>query len=233
MSAQDEVRANQFDQWVGTFQTQKVIELGVGTSLLDVGCGIGQYTPLFTERFERVVGIDPSEEYLVIARKTCSGVQYIKEWGESFSLPEQFDTITMNMLLEHVDDPIILLKNCKKHLKKGGRLIAQVPNAHSITRRLGVLMGVIPSLEYNSEKERNYYGHQRVYTLKTLEKDCREAGLTVIEKGGLLYKPLPNEMLLTLCEKNGKVWREQFLQALVTFGKDRPDECADLYIVCQ
>jgi len=29
----DEVRANEFDQWVGKLQTEKTIELGVGKSL--------------------------------------------------------------------------------------------------------------------------------------------------------------------------------------------------------
>ena len=58
----DEVRANEFDQWVGKLQTEKAIELGVGESILDIGCGVGQFTPLFLYRFKRVVGLDPSKK---------------------------------------------------------------------------------------------------------------------------------------------------------------------------
>lgn len=227
------VRANKFDQWVGKLQTIKAMKLGVGKTILDIGCGIGQFTPMFLEKFDRVVGLDPSEEYLQVAKKAGSHVEYVVGWGESFKLDEKFDTITMNMLLEHVDDPIVLLKNCKKHLKKGGRILVQVPNANSVTRRLGVLMGIIDSINHISDKERDYYGHQRVYTLATLEEDCKNAGLKVVEKGGFLFKPLPNEILLKICQEQGDEWRDKFIDALIKFGEDRPEDCANLYIVCE
>src|SRR3989344_5339304 len=104
MNYLDKVRANEFDQWVGRLQTIKAMELSRGKSILDVGCGIGQFTPMFLEKFERVVGLDPSENYLRVARKNNKNVEYIVGWGEKFKLKEKFDTITMNMLLEHVDD---------------------------------------------------------------------------------------------------------------------------------
>ena len=138
----------------------------------------------------------------------------------------------MNNLLEHVDDPVELLENCKRHLAKGGRLIAQVPNCESITRRLGVLMGVIGDISDISEKERDFYGHQRIYTLKSLEGACREAGLKVMRSVGILYKPLPNLELEYLCQKNGEAWTERFLKALVKFGEKRPTECAYLFVKC-
>lgn len=237
MNYLNEVRVNDFDQWVGRLQTLKALELGVGKSLLDIGCGVGQFTPMFLSKFERVVGLDPSEEYLKEARKAAKksdyNIEYVQGLGETFKLNEKFDTITMNMLLEHVDDPIILLKNCKRHLKKGGRILAQVPNANSITRRLGILMGIIDNINHISDKERNFYGHQRVYTIRTLEEDCKKAGLKVVEKGGLLFKPLPNKTLLKICKENGKEWTDKFMNALVEFGKDRPEDCADLYIACE
>lgn len=228
----NKVRANEFDQWVGRLQTLKAIELGRGKSLLDIGCGIGMFTPMFLKKFERVVGLDPSEEFLKEARKK-SLVEYIVGWGETFKLNEKFDTITMNMLLEHVGDPIKLLKNCKKHLKRNGRIIIQVPNANSVTRRLGVLMGLIDSINNITDKERNFYGHQRVYTINTLKADVRKAGLKIIKSGGILYKPLPNEILLDICQKKGKKWTYKFLNALIEFGNDKTEDCANLFIVCR
>lgn len=53
-------RANDFDRLVGKIQTEYAIKYGVGNSLLDIGCGVGEYTPLFLSRFKRVVGLDPS-----------------------------------------------------------------------------------------------------------------------------------------------------------------------------
>lgn len=232
MNAIDEVRANTFDQWVGEIQTNTSIQYGTGNSLLDVGCGIGMYTPMFLNKFKRVVGLDPSEEYLKIASKNKK-ITWVLGYGETFKLSEKFDTINMTMLLEHVDKPEEVLRNCKRHLKPGGKIIAHVPNSLSITRRLGVLMGVLNSSDDISEKERKLYGHKRTYTTKTLYDECVRAGLEVIEIGGVLYKPLPNEMLLYLCEKYGKEWKEKFLYALTVFGTGRSDECANLYVVCQ
>lgn len=228
----DEVRANEFDQRIGLLQTYKVIELGVGESILDIGCGVGMFTPTFKGKWKRVVGLDPSEKFLEEARKN-SDVEYVQGYGETFELDEKFDTITMNMLLEHVDDPVALLRNCKKHLNKGGRILAQVPNSTSMTRQIGVLMGILDSTDNITDRERDYFGHQRVYTLATLEDDAIAAGLNVVEIGGLLHKPLPNSMLGKICDEQGEEWAEKFIQALVEFGKDRPEECANLYMVCK
>lgn len=228
----DKVRANEFDQWAGKLQTVKAMELGRGKSLLDIGCGVGQFTPMFLKKFKRVVGLDPSEEFLKEARKANTKVEYLVGWGEKFKLKEKFDTISMNMLLEHVDSPVELLKNCRRHLAKGGVILAQVPNSNSVARRLGVLMGIIDSIDHISDKERNYFGHQRTYTLTSLKKDVKKAGLKVIKIGGILYKPLPNEMLGKICQEKGNDWTEKFLSALLKFGEDRPEDCADLYVVC-
>lgn len=230
MGAIDKVRANKFDAWVGEYQTRKAMELGTGDSILDIGCGIGQFTPIFCERFSEVIGLDPSKEYLDIARQSINRVTYVKGWGETFKFNRKFDTINMTNLLEHVDDPIKLLKNCKRHLNKGGRIIAQVPNSDSITRRIGVLMDIIDSLDNISEKERDYYGHQRTYNLDSLSKDFTDAGLKIVDIGGFLYKPLSNEMLYEICDTRTDEWRHRFIQALIEFGKNRPDECAQLYI---
>ena len=229
----NKVRANDFDRRVGEIQTLKAIEMGMGDSVLDVGCGIGQYTPLFLHKFKTVVGLDPSEKYLKEARQKCCNILYTQGFGETFKTEMRFDTVSLNNVLEHVDDPIKLLKNCKKHLAKGGRMIVQVPNSQSITRRLGVLMGIIDSELHISEKEKYYYGHKRTYSLKTLANDCKKSGLKIIKMGGILYKPLPNETLEELCKKNGKDWANRFISALVNFGEDRPDECACIYVLCK
>jgi 2-polyprenyl-3-methyl-5-hydroxy-6-metoxy-1,4-benzoquinol methylase len=230
---EDIVRVNDFDRLVGKIQTEKTMELGVGDSLLDVGCGIGLYTPMFLKRFKRVCGLDPSEEYIIQARTDISEVEYLIGWGETFSIDEKFDTINLNMVLEHCDNPISLLQNLKKHLAERGVIVIHVPNANSVTRRLGVLMGVIPSIDDISDKERDVYGHKRVYTKQTLFSECVKAKLDVIDMGGLLYKPLPNEVLQELCKKNGDEWTKKFMTALVEFGKRKIEDCADLYIVCQ
>ena len=229
MSLREYTRANDFDRIVGRLQTSNVIKLGVGNSILDIGCGIGEYTQAFTDRFGTVVGLDPDHNCLEEAINTTEGVKYIQGFGETFKLKEKFDTISLNNILEHVDDPIKLLQNCKKHLKHGGKIIVQVPNAGSPARKLGVKMGIIPSLNHISPKERDFYGHQRVYYLSSLIGDCQEAGLSVVQTGGILYKPLPNGDLWNLYQEKGM----EFVNALLDFGESRPQDCACIFAVCQ
>jgi len=229
----DKVRANEFDIMVGKRQVQKCAELGLGDSLLDVGCGIGMFTPIYLTGFRRVVGLDSDKEHLEEALKQRNNVEYIEGWGETFELDEKFDTITMTNLLEHVDSPEVVLRNCKRHLKPGGRIIAQVPNSESVTRKIGVSMGLIDSTEDISEKERDFYGHKRIYTLRSLEKDVIDAGLRVVDSGGFFYKPLPNEMLYEICSGRGEEWTFNFMNALVTLGEERPQDCAALYVLCE
>src|SRR3990167_10924660 len=112
----NETRVNTFDRWIGKLQTEKAAELGVGNSILDIGCGYGEFTPIFLQKFERVVGLDPVSAYIQKAKLANNKIEYIEGFGETFSLDEKFDTINMTNLLEHADDPITLLKNCKKHL---------------------------------------------------------------------------------------------------------------------
>lgn len=233
MKYREYTRANNFDRRCGYYQTLKTIELGRGESILDIGCGVGEFTPLFLWRFKEVVGLDPDAQFLREARNAPWRIRYIKGWGETFESDEKFDTISMNNLLEHVDDPVALLKNCKKHLSDEGVIIAQVPNAESITRRLGVLMGVIDSLTNITKREKNFFGHQRTYFLNELEEDVKRAGLRIVSSGGLIYKPLPNEFLEELCKKNGEEWADRFLSALNRFGEERPRECAYLYICAE
>lgn len=94
-------------------------------------------------------------------------------------------------------------------------------------------MGIINSIENITDKERNHFGHQRTYTIDSLQADVVNAGLRVRKVGGILFKPLPNEILIKICKEKGRIWTQKFMDALVEFGKDRPEDCAVLYVVCE
>ena len=90
----------------------------------------------------------------------------------------------MEHILEHVDEPVNLIKKAKNWLVDDGVILIGVPNAFSIHRLAAVKMGLLKSpFELN---ERDFkLGHQRVYSLDALENDIYKANLKIIEKGGI------------------------------------------------
>ena len=112
-------------------------------------------------------------------------------------------------------------------------MIVFTPNANSVTRRLGVMMGLLKNIYHMTEREIVECGHKRVYTMDTLVAEIENAGLYVDSTYGVLYKPLPNDMLERLCLYNGDEWRKSFMDALIMFGDSHPDDCANLCVVCQ
>ena len=69
--------------------------------------------------------------------------------AETKKLNKKFDTVIAGDLIEHLDNPGLFLKNCKKHMKKNSTLILNTPNAFSINRLLMglILRGRLPQFE--------------------------------------------------------------------------------------
>lgn len=61
---------------------------------------------------------------------------------EEYSPDEKFDVIIMGFVLEHVDNPDLILERYRHFLKPGGRLYIAVPNAKSLNRRLDLSLAL-------------------------------------------------------------------------------------------
>lgn len=99
--------------------------------------------------------------------------------GDFFSIPEnyhgKFDVIIAGDIVEHIFDTDAFLKKIYLLLKSGGVLILTTPNVASFGRRIMLLLGINPFLEFSTllpYKEFNV-GHIRYYTLKTLRDQLR------------------------------------------------------------
>ena len=98
-----------------------------GGSVLEVGCGLGLMLAAFSQHGWRATGIERDEE--VIARiHPMPGVEITTLAVEELPLEARFDLIVMFHVLEHIGDPVQLLRECAKRLAPGGRLIVNVPN---------------------------------------------------------------------------------------------------------
>lgn len=103
--------------------------LGSGGRLLDVGCGAGSVADLARAGFQRVCGCDVSVHALRQARQR--GMAAVCVDLNAGMLPYQdgsFDCVTCLEVIEHVVDPLRLLRELHRVLRPQGRLVMTTPN---------------------------------------------------------------------------------------------------------
>ena len=102
--------------------------------LLDVGCGNGEFIARMRLLGWRVSGVDPDPTAVACGRS--QGLEIFT--GTIADVPEvaQYDVVALNHVIEHVVDPVNLLRECRTRLRPhGGRLIITTPNLGSLGHR--------------------------------------------------------------------------------------------------
>jgi 2-polyprenyl-3-methyl-5-hydroxy-6-metoxy-1,4-benzoquinol methylase len=102
--------------------------------VVDCACGIGYSSEILASRVsvESYLGIDPSEDAIEYARNNFTGERISFEKGtlESNScVSSSVDTFLMFETLEHTADPDLAIANIRRALKMNGLLIGSVPSA--------------------------------------------------------------------------------------------------------
>ena len=99
-------------------------------SILDIGCGVGDFLNYAKEKGCDITGIEPSEDARKIAEEKLSTKIFSPE--ELQNLPnESFDIVTMWHVLEHVADLKTEIHHLERIVKKNGRLVLALPNYKS------------------------------------------------------------------------------------------------------
>ncbi len=163
--------------------------------VLELGYGDGIVTEALAKSDCNITLIEGANTLIDIAKSKYPSINCINTLFEEFSPTERFDIILASHVLEHVDDPEKILKMIATWLTDAGKIIIVVPNKNSLHRQLAVTMGLQSQLDTLSQRDL-LVGHQRVYSLKTLEEDIRKADLQPIESMGFFLKVLPNSMML-------------------------------------
>ena len=212
-----------FDKRLIRFRYETIKPYLHGTRGLELGPAEGEMTQFLINDFESLTVVDGAADLLTQIPDRKNLVK-IHSLFEEFEPENYFDSIVMEHILEHVDEPVALLECVKHWLAPGGKLFIGVPNGNSIHRLAAVKMGLLgQSCELN---ERDHaLGHRRVYTPETFRKDIEAAGISVEVIGGVYFKPLSNGQI----QEN---WNEEMIQGFYELGKDFPELAAEIFAVC-
>ncbi len=193
-------------------------QLGKQDHVLDLGYGSGIVCKAIAESGRHVTVVDGAHDFILQA-STIPNIDAVHSMFEDFTTTETFDCVIASFILEHVQEPIKLLKRCHNWGKK---LIVVVGNANSIHRQVGVQMNLQPDIYSLSERD-HAVGHYMVYDYELLQQHLTAAGWEIEKTEGFFVKPLNNARM--------KDWEPELIHALNRV-KISPKLSAKIGVVC-
>jgi len=150
-------------------------------------------------------------------------MQVIHSLFETFDPNEKFNAIEMGFILEHVDDPLFILKRFSQFLDSKGVLFIAVPNALSLHRQIGHQAGILDDL-YSLSTYDLQLGHKRYFDPNTIASLVHDAGLHITAIEGIYLKPFSTAQLRSLDLS------VQVVDALFSLGAKHPEISNALYL---
>jgi len=154
---------------------------------LDIGCGTGEFSEYLKKTGNEIIGIEITDICTEICKK--KGLQVITLDIEKYTLPDlgQFDFILMLEVIEHLIDPLPVLRDkIRKLLKKDGSLIISTINCVAFKFRLSLLLGNLPDFGENKKSLEEYrpynLHHKSLFTINSLLKVLKLAGFNIVTR---------------------------------------------------
>lgn len=201
-------------------------------ALLELGSFKGEFTRRFLEYFDDITCVEASSAAIELAQNNLGDrVQFVHSMFETATLPRRYDNIVLTHVLEHLDDPVRVLKRINDEwLAEGGRFFLVCPNANAPSRQIAVKMGLISHNAAVTPAEAEH-GHRCTYTLDTLERDATAAGLKVVHRSGIFFKALANFQWDRLLQTD--IISKEYIDGCYKLGQQYPDLCSSIFLMCE
>ena len=201
-------------------------------SLLELGSFKGDFTKRLLNYFDDVTCVEASNIAIEEAKsKMNDKINFVNSRFETVTLPKRYDNIVLTHVLEHLDDPILVLKRINDEwLAENGRFFLVCPNANAPSRQIGVKMGLIKHNAAVTPAE-SQHGHRCTYSLDTLERDAEEAGLNVVHRSGIFFKALANFQWDQLLQTD--IISKEYLEGCYKLGQQYPDLSSSIFLMCE
>lgn len=107
-------------------------------SVLDLGCGVGRHTKVFSDKGYQTTGVDYTASFIFKAKQNDPDTNYLLSDCRTIQLEQKFDIVAclydvIGTFLEH-EENIAIIENIKRHLKPGGHAFISVMN-FELTKR--------------------------------------------------------------------------------------------------
>jgi ubiquinone/menaquinone biosynthesis C-methylase UbiE len=139
----DDESADKTPEAVARVGREKLLHLGCGDRLLDVGCGTGKVLSHYTANFRECIGVERSPTMLAEARTNLRHTNIALLHGSAENVWEMvdgdFDTITMGGVAQYLapDENAAFVKRASKRLKPGGRIaIFDIMHSRKVVLRM-------------------------------------------------------------------------------------------------
>lgn len=154
--------------------------IGHNGDVLDVGCDTGYLGEVLATRGNRVAGVEIDEVTAEAARQRLTEV-FVADL-EATDLVEhfgagRFDVVVFGDVLEHLRDPLPVLRRARDLLKPGGSVVISTPNVAHGDIRLSLLQG---NWRYTKVGILDHT-HTRFFTRESLDAFAQEAGFVVTD----------------------------------------------------
>lgn len=163
-----------------------------GKKAIDVGCGGGILSEAVAKSGAYVTGIDMGRMPLDIAKlhaleaELTIDYQQITAEQKAESDTSAFDVVTCMEMLEHVPDPVSIIKACAQLVKPGGDVFFSTLNRHP----KAYLFAVVGAEYMLKMLPKGTHDYKRFIRPSEMASWCRQAGLEVNDITGLSYNPL-------------------------------------------
>jgi 2-polyprenyl-6-hydroxyphenyl methylase/3-demethylubiquinone-9 3-methyltransferase len=169
-----------------------------GLRMLDIGCGAGILSEPLARLGATLVGIDPSESNIAVARHHAAqselAIDYRATTAEILAAAgERFDVVLAMEVVEHVADPDLFIELAAELVKPGGLLFVATLN-----RTIKSFALAIVGAEYILRwLPRGTHQWDKFITPNELEIAIEQGGMHITGESGMMYNLLADRWQLS------------------------------------
>lgn len=176
-------------------------------NMLELGCGTGAVLEKCQQRglADNLYGVDYSEDAIGYLKIRVPGVTAFAAdiLNDDLHLDDEFDVVVLSHVLEHLEEPEVLLKSLTTKLRFK-YLIAEVPLEDLALLKVRSKLWGRPGIQA---------GHVQFYTQPTFESLLRTSGYNIIDRRQ--YLPIPSRQALEIVRVLNQESRAIFYRRLI------------------